>query len=100
MKREDVVKALTKALKPGDGANWQASRAARSLPRGLEPAFVRRVFAKLLSEDFNLHTFGTTLPDEYVPIAREVLAKKKTCDAVFLTNVALAEKPQGFRAAV
>jgi hypothetical protein len=100
MKRDDVVKALTKVLKPGDGANWQASRAAKSLPRGLDPAFLRRVFDKLLSEEFTVHTFGTTLPDEYVPLALEVLARKKTCDAVFLSNLPLAQRPKGFRDAV
>lgn len=100
MKRDEVIKALTKVLKPGDDANWAANRAAKSLPRGLDPVFLRRVFDKLLSEEFSLQTFGTTLPDEYVPLAREVLAKKKTCEAIFLSNVALAERPQGFRDAV
>lgn len=100
MKRQDVVKALTEVLKPGTSANWRACRAAKSLPRGLEPAFLRRVFDKLLAEEFNLHTFGTTLPDEYVPLAREVLSNKKTCDALFLSNLTLAERPQGFRDAV
>ncbi len=100
MKRDDVIKALTKVLKPGDGANWDASRAARSLPAGLDPVFLRRVFEKLLAEEFTLHTFGTTLTDEYVPLAREVLARKKTCDAIFMSNLALAERPQGFREAV
>jgi hypothetical protein len=35
-----------------------------------------------------------------VPIARAVLAKKKTCDALFLTNNPLTEKPAAFREAV
>ena len=100
MKRAQVVEALSKVLKPGTGGSRDAARAARRLPRGLEPAFVRRVFEKLLGEDFALQIFGATLPDEYVKLARAVLAKKKTAAALFLTHVTSATAPAGFRDAV
>lgn len=94
------MKVLTRVLKPGTAGNWDARRVARNLPRGLDPTFVRRVFDKLLSEDEAIQTFGRTLPDAYVPIARAVLAKKTSVDAVFLTHCALAAQPDGFRKAV
>lgn len=100
MKRDQLEKLFAKVLKPGTDSNWPALRAARQLPPGLDPAFVRKVFDKLLSEDSAIQTFGGTLTDEYVPIARAVLARKKTSEAIFLSHVSLASTPAGFRAAV
>jgi hypothetical protein len=97
MTRDQIVKQFEKLVKPGDSENWAAGRAARNLPKGLDPKLMRRVFEKLLSEEFELQTFGGTLIDEYVPLAQEVLAKKKTVDAIFITNHEGARTPAGFR---
>lgn len=97
MTRAQVVEALEAVLRPGTDANWQGARAARKLPKDLEPAFVRRVFAKLLEEDEAIRTFGATLSDAHVRIAREVLATQKTGDGVFLSNLSRTSEGAEFR---
>ncbi|MFO0594983.1 MAG: hypothetical protein U0228_06755 [Myxococcaceae bacterium] len=84
MAHAEAQKKFEKELKRG---TWYGARAARTLPKNLDPAFVRRAFGTLLSEAENLHTFGSTLSDEYVPLALEVLKKKKTCEAVFFSSL-------------
>ena len=100
MTRDQILKLFEKVLKPGVDANDAAAREARNLPKGLDPRLIRRVLEKLLSEEFTLQTFGGTLRDEYVPVALAVLAKKKTCDGLFITHYAKAQTAAGFRAAV
>lgn len=84
MSRAKALEALRQAKAGRRNAPWFATRAVRSLPRGLPHAEVEPAM-RLLAELGDLLPHLQRLPDEYVPLVRAVLAARPTSnEALFL----------------